>query len=200
MQKDLKSSLSENKTGIAETEIVQSLQTERLILTPATSLSVQLEIEDHKALGEWLKATIPANWPPETLADALDFFHGLLTETPELVGWLGWYGVARDTESGLPQLVASGGFLGKPKEGCVEVGYSVLPQFQSQGYATEMVGELIKWAFEQADVLTIFADVEAGNRASQRVLIKLGFHEAGAGAESGHLRYTLEKENFIGKT
>lgn len=200
MQKDLKSSLAKPETGMTETEIVQPRQTERLILTPATALSVQLEIEDHKALGEWLSATIPTNWPPETLADALGFFHKLLTETPELVGWLGWYGVAQDTESGTLQLVASGGFMGKPKEGRVEVGYSVLPQFQNKGYATEMIGELTNWAFEQADVLSLFADVESGNMASQRVLSKLGFHEEGAGAEPGHLCYALEKETFIGKT
>ena len=90
-------------------------------------------------------ASVPDDWPPETLADALPVLLGWLEASPERVGWFGWYALAAVDGAAEPVLVASGGFKGPPVDGTAEIGYSVLPRFQGRGYATEMVGGLVRW-------------------------------------------------------
>ncbi|MER3514457.1 MAG: hypothetical protein C4310_08775 [Chloroflexota bacterium] len=60
----------------------------------------------------------------------------------------------------LPVLVGSGGFKGPPHAGAVEIGYSVLPQYQGKGYATEMVAGLVRRALKHAEVDRIVAETE----------------------------------------
>ena len=133
---------------------------------------------------------MPENWPPETLADALPLFLQWLEAAPDAVGWFGWYAVTRDGAV----LVGGAGFKGPPRDGAAETGYSVLPQFQGRGYATEMVATLLRWAFDQPGVSRVVAEVEPTNLASRRVLEKLGFAPAGAGAEPGHDRVEVRSE------
>jgi GNAT superfamily N-acetyltransferase len=46
---------------------------------------------------------------------------------------------------------------GPPQDETSEIGYSVLPQFQGRGYATEMVGVLVKWAMGRPGVTRVAA-------------------------------------------
>jgi aminoglycoside 6'-N-acetyltransferase len=59
--------------------------------------------------------------------------------------------------------------------GVLKVGYTVAPEFQGRGYATEAVRALAGYAFERlgASVVRIYAD--ADNVASHRVAEKAGF-------------------------
>lgn len=159
------------------------LATPRLRLVAATVEHARAEIADRAAFAALLQAVVPADWPPETLAEALPLFLAWLEADPDAVGWYGWYGIADGV------LVASGGFLGRPRDGDVEVGYSVLPAFQGRGYATELVGELVRWALGQPGVARVVARTEWANPASVRVLRKLGFVETGPGDEPGSLRF-----------
>lgn len=163
--------------------------TRRLCLIPVTAALIHLERTDRAAFAAALSADIPSDWPPELLADALGWFQQQLDAQPDLVGWLGWYGVIQPEGAEKPVLAASGGFMGKPTEGTVEIGYSVLPAYQRRGYASEMVAELIHWAFEQPDVRCVAAEVHRENTPSLRLLASLGFTEVGAGREPEHLRF-----------
>lgn len=71
----------------------------------------------------------------------------------------------------------------------VEIGYSVLPQFQGNGYATEIVQGLIEWAFSQPAVQRVTAEPLSENAAFVHVLTKLGFAATGAGREPGSLHF-----------
>ena len=88
-------------------------------------------------------------------------------------------------------LVGGGGFLGPPQGGAVQIGYSLLPEFQRRGYATEMVGGLVRWALSQPGVDSIAAETEWANPASVRVLEKVGFKPAGSATEPGGARFEL---------
>ncbi len=165
------------------------IQTSRLWLVPATAELVGLEISSREAFGQALGADIPANWPPELVADALPWFLRQLEADSRLSGWLCWYGVEGKGENGKPVLVASGGFFGPPQEGTVEVGYSTLPQFQGRGYATEMVEGLINWALSQSMLRRVVAEASSSNSASLRVLEKLGFAQSGIGREPDSLQF-----------
>jgi RimJ/RimL family protein N-acetyltransferase len=174
------------------------IQTTRLLLIPATAAHVRAEIHDRQAFGTLLNASVPDNWPPENVADALPLFLSWLEAAPDAVGWFGWYAVTRAPDA--PRaVVGGGGFLGPAEQGQVMLGYSVLPQFQGQGFASEIADGLVRWAFTAASVQRIVAETEWANPASVRVLEKLGFTTLGAAAndaghESGGTRFALHRE------
>jgi len=161
------------------------IETPRLKLVAATVALARAEIGDRAEFARLLGATVPENWPPEMLADALPLFLSSLEAAADGVGWFNWYALAAGDDATAPVLVASGGFRGPPRKGTVEIGYSVLPQFQGRGYATEMVGGLVEWAMGQPGVVRVIAETEWANPASVRVLIKAGFASVGPASEPG---------------
>jgi RimJ/RimL family protein N-acetyltransferase len=173
------------------------IQTTRLLLIPATADHVRAEIHDRQAFATLLNASVPDNWPPENVADALPLFLSWLEAAPDDVGWFGWYAVTRAADA--PRtVIGGGGFVGPAEQGQVMLGYSVLPQFQRQGFATELADGLIRWAFTSSSVQRIVAETEWENPASVRVLERLGFAMAGAAAtdaghESGGMRFELHR-------
>ncbi len=60
-----------------------------------------------------------------------------------------------------------------------ELVYQLHPDYQRKGYATEAVGAVIRYLFEETDTLLIVADAVAQNAASQALLRKLGFTQEG---------------------
>lgn len=170
------------------------MNTARLGLVPATVTLARAEIGDRVEFARLLGAAVPDDWPPETLADALPLFLGWLEAAPECVGWYGWYALAAGDDGAGAMLVASGGFMGPPREGVVEIGYSVLPQFQGRGYATEIVGGLVRWAMEQPGVTRVVAETEWANPASVRVLEKAGFARCEGATAPGGARFELRKK------
>lgn len=69
-------------------------------------------------------------------------------------------------------------FKGSPNvKGEVEIGYGIDEYYQKQGYATEAIGELVKWAHQQDDVLCVTAETLKENIASQKVLQKIGMNQ-----------------------
>ena len=171
--------------------------TDRLTLAPATVALARAEIGDRGEFGRLLGAVVPDNWPPETAADALALFLSWLEAAPDRVGWFGWYALAGIGDAGLPVLVGGGGFLGPPKGGTVKIGYSMLPEFQRQGYATEMVGGLVRWALAQSGVDLVTAETEWANPASVRVLEKAGFVAVGPATDPGGTRFELRAKAKI---
>jgi RimJ/RimL family protein N-acetyltransferase len=168
--------------------------TARMRLIPATVVLARAEMADRAAFAALLSATVPDNWPPDSLADALPWFLRQLEIDPERrVGWLGWYGLRAAAEQEPAVLVASAGFKGPPLDGTVEVGYSVLPQYQGQGLATEMVRALIGWALAQDGVRRILAETTSDNTPSLRLLGRLGFRTIGAGSEPGGVLFELDR-------
>ena len=83
-------------------------------------------------------------------------------------------------------LVGAGGFKGAPDpDGIVEIGYSVLPDFQRKGYAFEAVDGWVKFAFAQPKVRMICAHTLANGAPSIGVLKKAGFRQVGRGYDPG---------------
>ena len=165
------------------------IETNRLRLIPATVALARAELADRAEFARLLGASVPENWPPESLADALPTFLAWLEAAPDCAGWFSWYALARGDGPVSPVLVASGGFMGPPQDGATEIGYSVLPQYEGRGYATEMVTGLVRWAMEQPGVARVVAKTEWANPASVRVLFKAGFIAAGTAREQGGARF-----------
>lgn len=165
--------------------------TRRLTLIPASLALARAELHDRAAFGDLLGAIVPGAWPPETTVDALPLFLSWLEAAPDRVGWFGWYALCRDMSTSGNVLVGGGGFLGPPEDGIVQIGYSVLPEFQRRGYGTEMVRGLASWAFVQPGVAAIAAETEWANPASVRVLERSGFQAGGSASHPEGTRFEL---------
>jgi [ribosomal protein S5]-alanine N-acetyltransferase len=161
--------------------------TPRLQLVPATADLVRCEIEDPRELFTELSVEPVPNWPPEALRDVLPSFYRELCEDSSLVGWLSWYWVHSSPEG--RTLVGSGGFVGPPVQGKVEIGYETRAAYRRRGFATEAVDALVQWACKDSRVRTIVARVLPDNVASRRVLDACGFTAMNKLDESGMLRF-----------
>jgi ribosomal-protein-alanine N-acetyltransferase len=184
---------------------VQSIRSARLELVPATLDHVEAEIESPLALGRLLRATVPASWPPgEYDRTAMEFFRARLSEDPALVGWYGWYAVQR-LEGGRSVVIGAAGYCGPPSaDGTVEVGYSIAPEFETQGYATEIVHALVTRAWSIPVINRVIAHTQFNNLGSVKVLERCGFKVVGSCREPGTVVYaiirsaTLEADSTVG--
>ena len=92
---------------------------------------------------------------------------------------LRWLGPFLFVDADAQRIVGSGIFKGEPSAGWVEIGYGIADSAQRRGHATEAVFALVRHAFEQPDVHTVYAETSVGNLASRRVVQKVGFAWAG---------------------
>ncbi len=168
------------------------VRTDRLELVAATAGLVSAAATDLAALSRDLAARVPLAWPPESMADVMDYLAGRLAAEPESAGWLLWY-ILRDGQlpNALPGptpdrvLIGGAGFKGRPKaDGTAEVGYTVLEEFQRRGYASEAVGGLVDWAFAHPQVRRVVAHTFERHVPSLGVLRRNGFAYAGPGTEA----------------
>lgn len=90
-----------------------------------------------------------------------------------------WYGVLvrKDTS----EAIGIAGFTENtnPNEPGLEFSWFIVPEQQKKGYATEITQEILELAFEQLDIDRVFAETHPENVASNKVLEKLGFVNAG---------------------
>jgi len=85
-------------------------------------------------------------------------------------------------------------FKGAPDaEGGVEIGYGIDEAYRRNGYASEAVTGVIKWAAEQSGVRRVTAQTEEENAASEKVLLKSGFAKDGRGDEGPLYKIILVK-------
>lgn len=169
------------------------VRTSRLELIAGTADTVRAEMLDRALLAELLNAQIPAEWPPD-LNDlkikelSIRWFE----EHPSDRGWLCWYFIELEPRR---TLIGIGGFSDVPTaEGTVEAGYSLLPEYQHRGYATEALQALVRWAFHHEEVLRVVAEVPPGHETSARVLVRAGFTPCHNDPDTGVVRYVIEKQ------
>jgi len=75
---------------------------------------------------------------------------------------------------------------GADPDGAVRIRYGIAAPWRRQGVGTEAVAVLCAWADAQPAVRRLVADVQVGNEASRRLLLRLGFTEYAA--EPGWVR------------
>lgn len=169
------------------------IETERLILVPATVELAEAQLRGREALGELLDADVPNSWPPplenrETMRWTRDH----LRRDPEGTGWYAWF--VLEKSGSRPHLVGTAGFKGRPNaDGVVELGYAIIHTAQGCGYATEATAALVEWAFRHDDARRVVADTLPDLVTSIRVLAKLGFAGPEDAPEPGVIRFRLDR-------
>lgn len=159
------------------------LTTPCLTLIAGTLQLTRMETNDRLHFARLLNASIPESWPLP-LDDAQSM-------QPAAAGWGVWYFVRSEG------LVAVGGgaFKGMPTaDGTVEVGYSVLPEYQGRGYATGAVGAMVEWALAQPTVTRVIAETLPEHACSIRVLDKLGFIRVTGGCDAGVISFERRRD------
>lgn len=168
------------------------LHTTRLVLVAATLDMALAERDDRASLERDFGIRLALPWPPPLNDEAsLAWSISVLREAKGEAGWGFWYFTLPPAEEGAPLLaIGNGGFKGGPDAtGTVEIGYSVLEEYQRRGYASEGVEALVAWAFLQPGVRRIIAETYPVLIGSIGVLRKTGFREIGPGSEEDVIRF-----------
>jgi RimJ/RimL family protein N-acetyltransferase len=169
------------------------ITTERLELIAETLELARAEISDRSKLSQLLDARVPETWPPGfNDLETMSFVLRKLEAAPEQAGWWAWYFLLNNGAKNERTLIGNGGFKGQPtSDGTVEVGYSILKEFQNLGYGTEAIKALVAWAFKHSEVQRVIAETLPELKPSQRLLEKCNFRNIGAGSEEGSIRFEL---------
>ena len=172
--------------------ILRTLESKRMTLVAATVGLVEVDLKSRAQLADSIGARVPDNWPPDLYERTTMKIALQQLQNPAEHGWSFWYLLTR-----LPQeaeVIGICGFKGRPDEaGSVEIAYSVLSQFRNQGYASEAVFRLVRWAFSHQNVKQVTAETLPHLLQSIKVLEKNGFIPTGPGSEHGVIRYAVEK-------
>lgn len=123
-----------------------------------------------------LEALTGARFPSPVVAppltdDALPMFVDRLRTQPALADWWFRFIIRRDTH----EAVGSIGLTGPPDaEGVVVAGYSVYPEHQGNGYASEAFAGLVAWALARSGVTRVRATIPPSNAPSLTVAARAG--------------------------
>jgi RimJ/RimL family protein N-acetyltransferase len=168
------------------------LRTTRLELIAATLDMALAERDDPARLERDHGIRLGLPWPPPLNDEAsLAWSISVLREEKGVAGWGFWYiALPATNEGGALLAIGNGGFKGAPDgTGTVEIGYSVLEEYQRRGYASEAVEALVAWAFLQPGARRVIAETYPVLIGSIGVLKKTGFREIGPGSEEGVIRF-----------
>jgi aminoglycoside 6'-N-acetyltransferase len=120
---------------------------------------------------------------PFPLEQAQAFIAWLVDRHPDEPGE--WYQVAIASREQPDRLLGDCGFRSRTDEpGIVDLGYSLAAEAQGHGYATEAVGEVLRYLFEDRHKHKVCADCDTRNRPSWQLLERLGFAREGELRES----------------
>lgn len=171
------------------------VKSRRLNLIAATTELLNKNIAGSEKLAEALGVSVPKSWPPDLYGPSAMRYALEQLGDPTEQCWSFWYLITPEEPA---ELVGVCGFKGRPDaSGSVEIGYSVLAQFQRKGFATEAVASLVGWAFTHHNVNEVSAETFPYLSQSIRVLEKNGFVLTGAGSEAGVVRYAVKRKSLI---
>lgn len=151
------------------------LETERLEITPLTPQQLKWWIEDISKLEHELNCSYKAE-PMEGIF--LQIVKEQLTATekdPENYPWHSFWFLIRQSDR---SVVGSADFKDIPNHiGEVEIGYGLGKEYEHNGYMTEAVQAMCKWALNQDNVSRVIAETDLDGTASQRILKRCGFKQ-----------------------
>jgi [ribosomal protein S5]-alanine N-acetyltransferase len=151
---------------------MENLVATRLYLVPFTLEIVKAAIIGNAELSSVLGVTVLPNWPDEDLGKDLPLIADILCKNL-LQGEWGWGSlVIHKSENTLIGNVSLK--IIPDATGSLEIGYSIVPSYQQQGYASEAARAMVDWAFCQPGVQKVTAGCDVDNIGSKRVLEKIG--------------------------
>ena len=152
------------------------IETEHLILRPLTyEQLVKYSNLDNSLEEELNLEKTPRGISPE-LREALDYgiIPNVADEQQNYLFSTLWTIILKESN----KMVGDVCFKGEPNiDGEIEISYGTHFEFRRKGYMTEAVGEMLKWAKIQSNVIKVLANTDKNNLFSQRVLKNNGFSQ-----------------------
>jgi RimJ/RimL family protein N-acetyltransferase len=163
-----------------------TLTTARLRLVPMPISCAVAKPEDRSAIAGAVGAQVPEWWPVEHYdQEMLDHLRALLEKNPE-EEYVTRYIVLQETNTVIGMIGS-----GPPDDdGAVVIGYSVLPQSQRRGFASESLTAIIEWARNDPRVRKIVGFTYPHLTPSIRTMERCGLRFSGD-VEEGTIRYEL---------
>jgi RimJ/RimL family protein N-acetyltransferase/pimeloyl-ACP methyl ester carboxylesterase len=157
------------------------IETERLLLRPFTLADAEAlhRVWGDPAARRFAEPFSP-DWPrPESVEDTRRYLEPIVAGQAER-GYASWAVIER--ESG--RLLGDCGLF--PADGGpeVELAYGLAPEVWGRGYATEAAAACLRTGFAELGLRRIVADAAPSNRASIRVLEKIGMRPVGRKGEA----------------
>jgi RimJ/RimL family protein N-acetyltransferase len=134
-------------------------------LLPATVEHLETLRSDPNAFGRLIGSEVPGGWPE--FPESIDFTLDRLREHPDEADWWMHFFFSDDV------LIGSGGFVGPPQDGVVEIGYELAPAFRGRGLGIAAARTMVAKAAATAS--TVIAHTLAHENPSTGVLKRLGF-------------------------
>ena len=119
----------------------------------------------------------------------------------------GWIMLAVELRETGQMVGEVGLFLSPEPKSEGDLGWSIHPDFQRRGYATEAVPNLLAYAFEKRALHRVTANCDARNTASFRIMERLGMRREGHFRQSGFANgdwhdeylYALLREEWLAR-
>lgn len=144
-------------------------ETERLLLRKLSYLDAEA-LFSYRSKDEVMRYQ---GFHPKTIQEVERFLMEL-PEMPNLADTCFQLGIVLKKEK---RLIGDIGLHFLPDGEQVEIGYTVDPDYQGYGYATEAVLEILKYLFEELNKHRVLASVDPMNEKSIRLLERLGFRK-----------------------
>jgi RimJ/RimL family protein N-acetyltransferase len=147
------------------------LETERLVLRRFTAA-------DAAAFARYRSVPEVARYQswdaPYPIERARAFVEWMTSHHPDEPGE--WYQLAIATRDDPGVLIGDCAFQPREAEPVIaDIGYTLSPEAQGRGYATEAIGELLRYLFADRAKHKVVADCDTRNTGSWRLLERLGF-------------------------
>lgn len=149
------------------------IETDRLYLTPLTARQLRLWVEALPFLEKELNCRYCAE-PMEGpfLAIVKGQLEITVNDETNYLYHSFWFLIRKSDRV----VVGSADFKDVPnKDGEVEIGYGVGKDFEHNGYMTEAVQAMCKWAMAQNNIAHVIAETEIDRPQSQNILKRCGF-------------------------
>jgi len=110
-------------------------------------------------------------------------------------GYGRWGVFLKDTD----EFIGLAGLLYRPEEDYIDLGYRFFPVHWGNGFATESVKGVLKYAFNELKLKHITGYADAENLNSHRVMLKAGMRDAGNGFCLGlpARKFEISKSDFF---
>lgn len=149
------------------------LETERLEMIPLSPRQLRLWVENLTELEQELSCSYQAEPLTGFFREIVKGQIAAAEGDPENYCWHSFWFIIRKSDR---VVVGSADFKNVPDcNGEVEIGYGLGKPFEHNGYMTETVQAMCRWAFSQDGVRTVIAETEKDGYASQRILERCGF-------------------------
>lgn len=151
------------------------IETERLEITALTPEQLELWLNQLPLLEQELECSYEAEPMEGMFREIVAGQLEIVRKARENYMWTSFWFIIRKSDRAV---VGSMDFKAPPDhEGQVEIGYGLGKAFEHNGYMTEAIRTMCRWAAEQRGVSHVIAETDLDGLASQRILQRCGFTE-----------------------